>query len=126
MGTRNIWRQLLGILIIITLLVGCLGSGFIREAVYTPGIYEGYGEGFRGLIHVRVQVSVAGIDDIEILSHEESSYPGTAAMEELLEGILETGSTELDAVSGASFSSRGFLDAVEDALRKGGGHESRY
>jgi len=112
-------------LIIAVLFVGCRGSGFIREAVYRPGIYEGYGEGFRGLIHVLVQVSAAGIDDIEILSHEESSYPGVAAMEELLEGILETGTTELDAISGASFSSRGFLDAVEDALRKAGGHEGR-
>ena len=37
-------------------------------------------------------------------------------MEELLELVLETGSTDLDAVSGATFSSRGFLEAVDDAL----------
>ena len=39
-------------------------------------------------------------------------------MEELLEAVLETGSTDLDAVSGATFSSAGFLEAVEDALGK--------
>ena len=108
----------MGILIAAVLFAGCLGSGFIRENMYTPGVYEGSGRGFRGLILVQVQVSAAGIDDIEILGHEESSYPGAAAMEELLEAVLETGFTDLDAVSGATFSSRGFLDAVEDALEK--------
>jgi len=104
------------ILAFIILITGCLSSGFLRE--YTPGVYEGSGMGFRGRIHVQVQVSAAGIDDIAILGHGESSYPGAAAMEELLETVLETGSTDLDAVTGATFSSRGFLDAVEDALRK--------
>jgi uncharacterized protein with FMN-binding domain len=67
---------------------------------------------------VRLQISSAGIEDIVITSHRERAYPGTAAMEELLEEVLETGSTDLDAVSGATFSSMGFLEAVEDALRK--------
>ena len=97
---------------------GCLGPEFVRELSYTPGIYEGSGNGYRGPIHVEVEVSHAGIEDIRITGHSESAYPGGAAMEELLELILETGSTELDAVSGASFSSAGFLEAVEDALGK--------
>jgi uncharacterized protein with FMN-binding domain len=67
---------------------------------------------------VRLEISPSGIEDIVITSHNESAYPGLAAMEELLEAVLETGSTDLDAISGATFSSRGFLEAVEDALRK--------
>ena len=123
MKTQNIRKLLfLGVLAAAAMSAGCQGSGFIRDALYMPGLYEGTGSGFRGPIHVQVQISAAGIDDIEILSHEESSYPGAAAMEELLEGILETGSTDLDAISGASYSSRGFLEAVDDALRKAAGH----
>jgi len=95
---------------------GCLTSGPLRESAFKPGIYEGTGQGYRGPVHVQVQVSPAGIEDIVITDHEELAYPGTAAMEELLELVLETGSTDLDAVSGATFSSRGFLDAVEDAM----------
>ena len=97
---------------------GCLGSGFVREAGYTPGTYEGSGRGYHGPIYVEVEVSHAGIEDITITSHSEDAYPGGAAMEELLEAVLETGSTEMDAVSGATFSSAGFLEAVEDALEK--------
>ena len=100
------------------LIPGCLGSGFIREVGYTPGTYEGIGNGYRGPIHVEVEVSHAGIEDITITGHSEGAYPGGAAMDELLEAVLETGSTELDAVSGATFSSAGFLEAVEDALGK--------
>ena len=111
MQTRNFL-----ILTFIFLLAGCLSSGFLRE--YTPGVYEGSGMGFRGPIHVRVQVSEAGIEDIEITGHEESAYPGGAALKELLETVLEAGATDIDVISGATFSSRGFLDAVEDALEK--------
>ena len=103
------------------ILAGCLGSGSLREASYVPGSYEGTGRGYRGPVVVRVQISPAGIEDIAIISHKEAPYPGAAAMEELLDLVLETGSTDLDAVSGASFSSRGFLEAVENAL--GQAHE---
>jgi fumarate reductase flavoprotein subunit len=100
------------------LIPGCLGTGSIREVGYIPGIYEGTGQGYRGPIHVEVELSSTGIEDITITGHSEGAYPGGAAMEELLEAVLETGATELDAVSGATFSSAGFLEAVEDALGK--------
>ena len=100
------------------LILACLGLPSSREASLAPGVYEGIGSGYRGLIHVRVQTSAAGIEDVAIDSHQESSFPGLAAMEELLEQVLETGETDLDAISGATYSSRGFLQAVEDALEK--------
>ena len=108
-----------GILILsaVILLPGCLGSGAIQEFSLTPGIYEGTGQGFRGPIHVQVEVSPAGIEGITIAEHSEGTS-GSAAMEELLESVLEYGTTELDAISGATFSSMGFLEAVDDALGK--------
>jgi len=97
---------------------GCLNSGSIFDAGFKAGIYEGTGQGFRGAIVVQVQTSPAGIEDIIIISHREALNPGVTAMGELLDLILETGSTDLDVISGASLSSRGFLEAVEDALAK--------
>ena len=105
-------------LLVLSLFTGCLGSDFIREAGFVPGIYEGTGHGRRGPIRVRVQLSAAGIEDIVIVNHRETAYPGVAAMEELLEEVIETGSTDLDTISGVTFSSRGFLEAVENALQK--------
>ena len=103
------------------LISGCLGPGLARESGLTPGVYEGTGQGYRGPIHVQIQVSPAGIDDIVIVSHNDGAYPGGNAMEELLEAVLEYGSTDVDVVSGATVSSRGFLEAVDDALEKAGG-----
>ena len=102
------------------LISACLGSGFVKEAEYAPGIYEGTGRGYNGPITVSLQISSFGIEDITIINHTEELYPGAAAMEELLDLVLESGSTDLDAVSGATISSRGFLEAVEDALGQAG------
>jgi uncharacterized protein with FMN-binding domain len=105
-------------LIVLPSISGCISSEFVRDAGLIPGVYDGVGQGRRGPVRVRLQISPAGIEDVVIVNHRESIYPGAVAMEELLEEILETGSTDLDAVSGATFSSIGFLEAVEDALRQ--------
>lgn len=111
---------LLGSMAMAAFFPACQGLGRLGETGYIPGIYEGSGRGYRGFIHVQVQVSPAGIEDIVITDHGESVFPGLAAMEELLDLVLETGSTDLDAISGATLSSRGFLEAVEDAMAKTG------
>ena len=98
--------------------LACMGQASVMERTYIPGLYEGSGQGYRGEIRVRVQISPAGIEDIQILSHREAAIPGSAAMEELLDLVLIEGSTDLDTITGATFSSRGFLQAVEEALEK--------
>ena len=101
------------------LLSSCLGNNAVPDTDYIPGIYEGIGSGYRGPVHVEVQLGPAGIEDIIIVGHSDSIYPGETAMEELLDLVLEYGSTDLDSVAGATFSSRGFLKAVENALEQG-------
>jgi fumarate reductase flavoprotein subunit len=56
------------------------------------------------------------ITGIEIVESGEDPFVGGAAMEELLELVLMYNSTDLDAVSGATESSKGFLAAVENAM----------
>jgi hypothetical protein len=99
----------------------CACSGLSFRSLgyrYMPGIYEGIGQGFRGQVRALVQVDENGIAGIE-LNHEDDAEIGGAAMEELLELVLEGNSTEdIDTVTGATESSLGFLSAVEDALAK--------
>ena len=95
-------------------LAGCLSNG---QVYYWPGEYEGAGRGYRGTIRVRVFLSQGGIEDIEILENREDSF-ALAALEELRELALEMNSADLDAISGATVSSRGFLSALEAALAK--------
>ena len=114
-------KQTLVILVLLAVffqLTACLGPSSRHETDYRSGTYEGSSRGLRGAINVRLDISNGEIVNIEIIEHREAAFPGTAAMEELQELVLETGSTDLDAISGATFSSRGFLEAVEDALDK--------
>jgi uncharacterized protein with FMN-binding domain len=114
----GIYAGLSGLVLLMALGAGCAGLGPRRvPAEEEPGvrIREGVGEGYRGPIAVRVEFAGDLVRNIEITDHQEDEFIGLAAMEELLALILETGFTDLDAVSGATQSSRGFLEAVEHA-----------
>ncbi|MCD8053114.1 MAG: FMN-binding protein [Lachnospiraceae bacterium] len=87
-------------------------------AGYQDGIYEGEGTGFGGTITVSVTVEDGLIADITVLSAagEDTAYYNTA--QSVLDDILEAQSTEVDTVSGATFTSGGLIEAVSDALGK--------
>jgi uncharacterized protein with FMN-binding domain len=106
-------------------LSGCAGVSGVRadhglsrssRRALPDGEYEGSGQGYRGAIRVRVRIEAGGIGEILIIDSEEDPSVGGAAMEELLELALIYQSADLDAVSGATESSKGFLAAVEDAI----------
>ena len=100
--------------------LGTHGSaGAPREEREDLPVFEGTGRGFRGPITVAVQLDGETLLGIEILYHEEDPFIGGSAMEELLELALDGNTTDLDAISGATESSLGFLTALEDAMRRG-------
>ncbi|MDR1351749.1 MAG: FMN-binding protein [Treponema sp.] len=102
----------------IGILCACSGLSARSLGRYVPGDYEGTAPGFRGRVRAAVQVDENGIAGIS-LSHEDDEEIGGAAMRELLELVLEAGSTDdIDAVSGATESSLAFLAAVDNALDK--------
>ncbi|PKL24106.1 MAG: flavocytochrome c [Spirochaetae bacterium HGW-Spirochaetae-3] len=97
-------------------IVSCASSG----GSFAAGSYEGVGSGHGGEIRVLVTVSATRIEKIEVLQSDETAMLGDAAFKELSEAIIAANSTEVDAVSGASESSVGFVAAVKDALAKAG------
>ena len=93
-------------------ITGCVSSA---TEYFIPGTYETTGQGYRGTIRIRVYISEGGIEDIDILPNNEDRH-AVEAMEELRELALEMNSADLDAISGATVSSRAFLSALEAAL----------
>ncbi len=87
-----------------------------QEAIYTDGVYNGSGTGFRGEITVSVTVSEGKISAIDVLSHEDDRPYMELASGSVIEDILDAQSVEVDAVSGATFSSNGIMEAVANAL----------
>jgi urocanate reductase len=81
-------------------------------------VFEGVGQGFRGPVSVRVRMNGGSITEIEIIDSTEDRFVGEAAMEELIDLVIMYNSTDIDAVSGATESSIGFLEAVQNAILK--------
>ncbi|MCD8144875.1 MAG: FMN-binding protein [Oscillospiraceae bacterium] len=83
---------------------------------YTDGVYTGTGTGYGGEIEVQVTVENGQITAIEILSHagETESFFNRAIA--VVDSILLSQSWEVDAVSGATYSSNGIKNAVKNAL----------
>ena len=76
---------------------------------------EGTGQGYRGTIRIRLRLEAGVIAEIKIVDSAEDRAVGGAAIEELIELVLTYNSTDIDAISGATESSEGFLEAVENA-----------
>lgn len=91
---------------------------FTPPSAYRDGVYTASAEGFGGPITVQVTLAGDTITDITVLDHagETSSYYYKARS--VIASILEQGTPEVDAVSGATYSSTGILNAVKLALSK--------
>ncbi|MDR2500423.1 MAG: FMN-binding protein [Treponema sp.] len=132
MGTRNQYQSRFYLipLCIAALAGGCSGGPSAQPeqppTAFPVKRFEGTGQGFRGPIRVAVETGGGIILGIEILDHEDDPLVGGAAMEELREQVLDENTTSLDALSGASESSAGFLQAVENALEKAGHSRRRF
>ena len=88
------------------------------EGVYKDGTYTGEAQGFGGTIQVQVTLSGDEITDIQVTSAlgEDAAYLSQG--EGVISSIISAQSTDVDTVSGATFSSTGIINAVVDALGK--------
>ena len=90
---------------------------FTAPSTYLDGIYTAEAMGFEGKITVQVTVAEDKITDITVLSAEdEEEYLSRA--KQVIPAILEGQNPNVDAVSGATYSSTGILNAVKLALAK--------
>ncbi len=83
---------------------------------YADGIYVGSSRGYGGAVRVQVTMENGSITEVEILdaSHETKQFLRRA--KRLLTTVVEAQSWEVDAVSEATYTSRGILGAVQNAL----------
>ena len=84
-------------------------------AAYKDGTYYGSGTGFGGPLKDMVDISGGKSASIQIVENSDGSdYISKAAS--LIDSIIATQSTNVDTVSGATYSSVGIIQAVRDAL----------
>ena len=93
------------------------GAVTFSGATLKDGTYQGSADGYSGTTTVSVTVSGGKVTKISVDSESDSPQFFSRA-ESLLDTIVSQQSLEVDAVSGATFSSAGLINAVSDALQK--------
>ena len=99
--------------IIAVLAVAALVTGVVFAQQTT---HEGVGEGYNGEIRLQVTVEGDNIVSIEVISHSETPGLSDPAFQQVTQRIIDSNSTEVDGVSGATATSEGIKAAVEGAL----------
>ena len=90
-----------------------------NETAKEDGTYEGVAPGYGGDIKVSVALDDDGaIEDIDILEDMETMGVGKVALEKVKDRIVEGQSTDVEAVTGATASSKGLMLATTKALEE--------
>ena len=92
-------------------------DGAVDVSAIADGTYEGTGKGIGGDVPVSVTVAGGKITEVTVGDNAETQGIGTNAIEQLPEAIVAAnGTAGVDAVSGATVTSKAIFDAVDAAL----------
>ncbi len=87
------------------------------KSVYKDGTYTGFGDGMNGKVKVNVTISGDKITSISVgENNEDEEY--LAEAKGVIDRIISSQNTNIDVVSGATYSSNGIIGGVNEALSK--------
>ncbi len=99
----------------------CMLCAVVPAMAYTAGEYTATGAGLNGPIEVTVTFDAEKIADIKIGAHSETPGISDPAFAKIPEAIIANQSLAIEVVTGATFTSKGILEAVEAAVVAAGG-----
>lgn len=98
-------------------------AAMVVEKLNAPKVYQGKGDGFADVIIVDVAAKKDSNGNIKVydvqVKHSDTEAIANPALDQLKSKLKEVNDpNKLDLVSGASYTSQGFIDAAQDALSK--------
>lgn len=94
------------------------------QGKFKDGEWIGEANGYNGLIQVKVTIKNNEMISIEMISNSDDSGYIEPAMN-LFDEMVRGQTTSVDAVSGATYSSNGIINAVKDALEQARGNTDK-
>lgn len=91
-----------------------------RGSYATDGVFQGEAEGYGGPVCVQVTIDNGFIAQVELISAEGEDQAWLNMALPLLDAIAQEQTTQIDVVSGATFSSSGILNGATRALEQSG------
>ena len=92
--------------------------------IYTPGTYEATAKGYGGDVTVTMTFDANSITNVEIVGDSETAGVGSKAVEQMPQQILDAQSSEVDGVSGATFTSTAVRTAAANCIAQAKGEDS--
>lgn len=101
------------ILMMFLLVTACQSS-----AKYEDGTYYGESEGYYSMVKVEVIITTGQIESVNIVKHNEPTILADIVFDELPPKIIKNNGTDVDIVSGATYTSNSLIEAVNKALEQ--------
>ncbi|MDR1178234.1 MAG: FMN-binding protein [Spirochaetaceae bacterium] len=95
-------------------------NGLVIEANPGPGPYTGRASGYHGAVEVTLDVQDRVLVSITAVGHEETPGIGSLAIDTLPDAMLKGNTIVVDALTGATFTSEGIMEAAAKALASAG------
>ncbi len=99
-------------------------TALVEEAIdlgpWKDGEYEGEGEGYGGVVRIKLKVTEGWISSIEVTEARGEDKPYLRDAKQIIPMVIECQSTDLDGISGATSTSWAILDAIDMALEEEG------
>ncbi|MCR5665404.1 MAG: FMN-binding protein [Eubacterium sp.] len=93
-------------------------DNFDSDSTYKDGTYSGSAEGWGGTITVSVTIKSNKITAIKVTDAPDETPEYLSMAKSVISAMLSAQSTDVDTVSGATYSSSGIIEAVKAALKK--------
>lgn len=90
----------------------------VSATVFGAETKEGTGLGYADDIKVEVTLDGGKMTAIKVLENSDTAAIANPAIEKLTKAVLEAQSSEVDVIAGATYTSEGFLEAVNTATGK--------
>ncbi|SDP66963.1 flavocytochrome c [Clostridium gasigenes] len=110
MKKKKILGLALALVITLSSLVGC-GSN---------GTFTGQADGKHGAIKVEVKIKDEKIQDIKVIESSENIVLSEPVFNKIKNVMVEKNNSNVDAISGSTETSKGYIAAVQNALEKAG------
>lgn len=101
----------------VLLLSGCSKAEKSSD-IYQAGTYTADAIGFGGNVTVEVEFDSDSILSVTVVNQKETEDIAGQALEEIPEQIVEAQTSEVDAVTGATFTSNAIKNAVADCIQQ--------
>lgn len=87
------------------------------DITLADGTFQGTGQGFGGEMVVEAAVEEGKITAVSVISHEDTPSIANKALDTMIQRVISSNSLNVDTVTGATRTSKGFLDALKDAFK---------